>query len=97
MYLISSELYDLAAELLADRIDRSEYFSGSVEFEYGDVECRLTASLIIYSRPERLPEGVRDTIFDVVPVWWEFHTSVDGCEMLNDFSFSEIRDRIVCL
>lgn len=94
MYLIAPELYDLATDLLVERIGRSEYFSGTVEFEYGDVECRLTVSLIIYRSVERLPEGDRDCIGDVVPVWWEFHTSTDGAEELNDFSFSEIRDRV---
>lgn len=94
MYLITPELYDLATDLLVERIGRSDYFSGTVEFEYGDVECRLTVSLIIYRRIERLPEGDRDCIDDVVPVWWEFHTSTEGSEVPNGFSFSEIRDRL---
>ena len=42
-------------------------------------------------RVERLPEGDRDAIADLGPVWWEFHTAGDGGEVLNDFSFSELR------
>ena len=47
--------------------------------------------MIVYRRRERLPEGDRDAIADLVPVWWEFHTAVNGGEVLNDFSFSEVR------
>ena len=36
-------------------------------------------------------EGDRDVIADLVPVWWEFHTTGDGGEVLNDFSFSDLR------
>ena len=32
MYSVSAELYDMAADLLVERIDRSDYFSGTVEF-----------------------------------------------------------------
>lgn len=95
MYLVSAELYDLAADLLVERIDRSDYFSGTVEFEYGGVECRLTASVIVYRRREVLPEGEYDRISDLVPVWWEFHTMIGGVERLNDFTFSEIRERLL--
>lgn len=95
MYSVSAELYDLAADLLVERIDRSDYFSGTVEFEYGCVECRLTASVIVYRRREVLPEREYDRICDLVPVWWEFHTTIDGVERLNDFTFSEIRERLL--
>ena len=45
----------------------------------------------LYRRRERLPEGDRDAIADLVPVWWEFHTVGSDGEALNDFSFSEVR------
>ena len=76
---------------LAVAIGGGSYFSGSLSFAFGDTECRLTASVIVYRRVERLPEGDRDVIADLVPVWWEFHTAGDGGEVLNDFSFSELR------
>jgi len=55
------------------------------------VECRLTAAGIVYRRRERLPEGDRDAIADLVPVWWEFHYRRQRRRELNDFSFSEVR------
>jgi hypothetical protein len=30
----------------------------------------------------------------MVPVWWEFHTFVNGEEVLNNFSFNEMREYI---
>lgn len=96
MYNILPELYDITTEMLLERVGRSEYFSGSIEFDYGDVECRLTVSVIVYRRREVLPEGELDLVCDMVPVWWEFHTTVGGEERLNDFLFTEIRERLAC-
>ena len=87
MYSVSSELYLEVAARLAEAIGGGSYFSGSLTFPFGDMECRLTASVIVYRRRERLPEGDPD----LVPVWWEFHTVGSDGEALNDFSFSEVR------
>ena len=91
IYSVSSELYLEVAARLAEAIGGGSYFSGSLTFPFGDMECRLTASVIVYRRRERLPEGDRDAIADLVPVWWEFHTVGSDGEALNDFSFSEVR------
>ena len=91
IYSVSTEPYLEMAARLAEAIGGGSYFSGSLSFAFGDTECRLTASVIVYRRVERLPEGDRDVIADLVPVWWEFHTAGDGGEVLNDFSFSELR------
>ncbi len=40
------------------------------------VEWRLVLSAIVYRRTDRRPEGERRPIADIVPVWWEFHTSL---------------------
>lgn len=91
IYSVSPELYLEAAARLHEAIGEGSYFSGSLAFAFGDAECRLTASVIVYRRRERLPEGDRDAIADLVPVWWEFHTAVAGEEVPNDFSFSDLR------
>lgn len=91
MYTISSQLYDCTARNLLEAVDGRNYFSGSVDFNFGDIECRLTASLIIYRSKRSLPEGDVDVISDIVPVWWEFHTSNAEDEMLNDFSFGDLK------
>ena len=88
MYSVSPELYLEVASRLAEAIGGGSYFSGSLVFPFGDLECRLTVSVIVYRRSERFPEGNREAIADLVPVWWEFHTTGDEGELLNDFSFS---------
>lgn len=90
MYCVLPELYLETAARLSDAIGDGNYFSGSVEFLFGDVACRLTASVIVYRSRISLPEGDRRPVTDLVPVWWEFHTIGDDGEMLNDFGFSEL-------
>ena len=80
MYSVSPELYHEAAARLSDAIDGGNYFSGSLAFRFGDTDCRVS-----------LPEGVRHPVTDLVPVWWEFHTTQAGGEVLNDFDFSELK------
>ena len=94
MYSVSTELYLEVASRLRDAIGDGSYFSGTLTFDFGGVACRLTASVIVYRNQTRYPEGDRDEIADLVPVWWEFHTSDDGGEFLNDFLFSELRSSL---
>ena len=84
MYSVSPELYHEAAARLSDAIDGGNYFSGSLAF-------RLTASVIVYRGRLSLPEGGQHPVTDLVPVWWEFHTTQAGGEVLNDFDFSELK------
>ena len=91
IYSVSSELYLEVAARLLEAVGDSSYFSGSLSFPFGDAECRLTTSVIVYRRRERLPEGDRDAVVDLVPVWWEFHTTGEGGEVLNDFSFADLK------
>lgn len=94
MYTISSLLYEETARRLRDAIGSRSYFSGSVRFIFEGMECRLTLSAVIYKSRREMPEGVFDAIDDIVPVWWEFHTSDECGETLNDFSFSTLKEYI---
>ncbi len=86
------ELYDEIRTRLTEAVGDDNYFSGTLAFPFEGISCRLRASVIVYRRTERLPEGTFSVIDDLVPVWWEFHTeSDDAGEMLNDFSFDELR------
>ncbi len=86
------ELYDEIRTRLTEAIGDENYFSGTLAFPFEGISCRLRASVIVCRRTERLPEGTFSVIDDLVPVWWEFHTeSDDAGEMLNDFSFDELR------
>ena len=94
MYAVSDALYDELLARLTDALAGRDYFSGSVVCSFGGVECRLTASVIASRRTEHRPEGTQRVLADLVPVWWEFHTCTAGTEVLNDFSFGELRRRL---
>ena len=85
--MISIFFYEKTAQKLCDSIGCDNYFSGTIEFACEDTECRMVASLIIYRKRIEMPEGVIEVIEDIVPVWWEFHTTIGSEELLNDFSF----------
>ena len=90
-YSVPSELYRKVALRLSEAIGSGGYFSGTLAFAWGEAECRLTASVIVYRQRISAPDGQADVISRLVPVWWEFHTVRSDGEALNDFSFSEVR------
>ena len=92
MYTISHQLYLEVLERLLGAIGSKSYFSGSVTFTHGEVDCRLICTLFIERTPNTECEGHKATISKIIPVWWEFHTTVGSEELLNDFSFRELLD-----
>lgn len=97
MYTISSKLYHHLASHLVELVGQRGYYSGSFEFELDGVWCEMTLSAVVYhqSQPD---EGYNScAVTDMIPVWWEFHTFVDGDEVLNDMSFNELREYIQTL
>ncbi len=99
MYQISCAIYENMANHLIDKVGKSSYFSGTVEFSTIDnqgceVECRIVASLIIYRETISLPEGCVEVISNIVPVWLECHTIVEMEERINDFDIVELKNYI---
>lgn len=94
MYRISPEFYCKVAELLLEQVDLKEYYSGMFEFDFENVRCRMVLSAVVYRRDMMQPEGMIRIVADVIPVWWEMHTEIDGQEQLNDFSFNQLREHI---
>lgn len=92
MFTISDRLYAEIAEKLLEAIGRRSYFSGSVTLCDGDTECKLLTSLVIIRTTAEMPEGECDRIEEIIPVWWELSTAVDGVEILNDFSFGDLKN-----
>ena len=95
MYEISSKLYLEIADRLMAEIGSKEYFSGTILCTHGDIECKLLCSLIIERERTAAPDQNYPTIVDIVPVWWEFSTVEGSVELLNDFSFSELKALIL--
>ena len=94
MYDVLPELYREVANKIIEHVGRRGYYSGVLDFEWESVECRMVLSAVVYRRTEHYPEGERSVVADMVPVWWEFHTYVNGEEVLNNFSFNEMREYI---
>lgn len=95
MYEISSKLYLEIADRLMAEIGSKEYFSGAILCTHGDIECKLLCSLIIERERTAAPDQNYPTIVDIIPVWWEFSTVEGSVELLNDFSFSELKALIL--
>ena len=76
---------------LTEKIGLSNYFSDSIHFSVSDLDCRLTAAIIVYRNDISYPEGTNDEITDLIPVWWEFHTMKNGNELPNNFQFSTLK------
>lgn len=94
MYSVSTELYREVTARLEEAVGAQGYFSGRIEGETDDVAWRLTLSVMVYRRRVSLPDGDEQRIADLVPVWWEFHTVTPEGEVLNDFSFAEVREAV---
>ena len=94
MYDVLPELYQEVATKIIEQVGRRGYYSDALDFEWSGVECHMVLSAVVYRRTEQYPEGESSVVADMVPVWWEFHTFVNGEEVLNNFSFNEMREYI---
>jgi hypothetical protein len=95
MIEITSEIYETIARVLCAEIGEANYFNGKIEIDNEEFYATLTLTAIIYRRTETLPEGEFSRIADLVPVWWEFSTNGECGEVLNDFSFAELKPYLV--
>ena len=86
IFEFSPEDYSQVANQLLEEIGERQFLSTTLTVELDTFDATFIATLIVY----RTSEG---DIRDVVPVWWEMHTcESDTCEeVLNDFSFGELR------
>ena len=92
MYEVSDQLYLEVADRLRSRFGDGDYFSGRLEFEHEQTVCHMLLSAVVYHQSHRCERGDVRLISDVVPVWWEFHTTLPQGEVLNDFSFNTLRE-----
>ena len=91
--ITSAQYYRVAEKIIEQTMGRN-YFSGVLEFDLEEYSVRMVTTLMVYYRKELLPQGEVTLISDIIPVWWEYHTFLDGEEKLNDFSFNELRGYI---
>ena len=95
MLHINDNYYKELASRVSDLLDEESFFSGSVEFPVQNIDCEFVATIIIYKERSIERENNGFIITDLVPVWWEFNTSQDCEELLNDFDFQLLKD-IIC-
>lgn len=95
MYEIQSQIYEKTAQRLSDAMGDECFFSGSIEFTDEDVECRMLVTVMAYHRNADGADGGYKVIDDLVPIWWEFHTFIDGQECINDFDFGILKSFII--
>ncbi len=95
MIEISTPAYCTIAARLRQAIGQSDYFNGTIEYETEEFYSTLTLTAIIYRRTEIMPEGPRRPISDIVPIWWEFTTVQECGNVLNCFSFSELKPFLI--
>lgn len=89
MYTISSKLYLEVFESLMAQIATKEFFSGRVDLTFGDTLCSLVCTVVVHRGMAEEGASLRP-VQRIVPVWWEFHTTQGGEEVINDFSFREM-------
>lgn len=95
MYETSDRLYNSMAEALIAAIGGREFFAGQVVATDGEVECRLTTTLIIEHCNRAPCDGEERHIAAIRPVWWECATRIGEEELLNDFSLRELIELIL--
>lgn len=83
--------YRLVANRLLNAIGSCDYFNGTVKCCHDDFYSSLTVSLLIYKTSPTPIVAMNDTT-DIIPVWWEFHTTTPEGEIMNDFSFSTLKE-----
>lgn len=97
MLHITDEVYELLAEELEARIfaiedDPSNLY---IEVDREGYIYALELSAFVFWRTVRYPEGDRQEINNIIPVWWEIHVfNTEGDEVSHDGCFNEIKQYI---
>lgn len=94
MYKISHEIYTKLSEELIEKISSIKYYSGVIEFECDDVDIRFVATLIPHFMREKFNNREILSLHELVPVWWEMHTTTLDGECINDFDFNTFKEYI---
>ncbi|MFR9668537.1 MAG: hypothetical protein SNJ33_02135 [Rikenellaceae bacterium] len=94
MLILKNNHYSTLSTLLYDRIEEEDFFSGSINYQIENIECELLTTIIIYRQSDSIEQFNFSSIVDIVPVWWEFTTVVDGELRLNDFDFQLLKNSL---
>lgn len=96
MNILDNSHYRTIASLLEEENGFEDgYFSGSISYSKGLLECTLTITLLIYRESFHFEDAdfqlPMAEITDLVPIWWDFVTLRDGESEQNDFDFERLK------
>lgn len=97
MLVIGSEIYEMVAEKLIEKIATRGYFRGAVEIDTPELYAELKGTFLIHRTPLREPDNMSidaTRIKEISPVWWEFSTFQCCGEVHNTFSWSEFENHL---
>lgn len=98
MISIDDSVYGAVAERLLAAIGNSEFYNGTVEYDGEGFCSELRTTLIVYREPlldPADPSQAARRITDIVPVWWEYHLHGPSGERATDFSWRELKRRLL--
>lgn len=89
MIEIPKGLYqELGRRLLTELGTAQTFWQDTLYIKGTDAETTLHCTLMVY-RDEN------QNLEDIVPVWWEFHHTVNGKERLTDFTFTHLKSYLL--
>lgn len=93
---IDTLIYSAVASKLLEQIDqKSDLLNISVCYQYKNFAAKLTCTVIIF-RKSYIDKGSKKLMIEnIVPVWWDFSTHLDGNEEYNDFSWAEFKKFLI--
>ncbi len=95
MVRISQKEYQELASVLLENIEGNRYDELNFTYETEEWTGYFHAKLMLYRQTVSYPEGDFKELTDIVPVWVEFHTVADDGEVLNDFSWDELKKHLI--
>lgn len=88
MIKITRNIYEEVLRKLVVEIGESNYISTrTITGSFDDVKYKFIITAVIYRDDFK-------NISEIVPVWWNFYTEIDGIEKMNDFLFSKLQKLI---
>lgn len=93
---IDRDTYCEVASALIDAVGDGYYYNGTIDGDGNGFYYTLTATVIVYREDRYASDGHSSCIRDLAPVWWEFATVVPQAgEVLNDFSFRDLKEAVI--
>ena len=96
-YEFSDDFYYEFAKVLVDKVDGHDYWAGSLDFSFDNVDVKFDASIVIeYTTCQDMIFAGYQMINRVAPMWWTIEVAVDGEDCDHDFDFDNVREYLEC-